>query len=61
MECQIALGVFIGLIGYRFVMGDWLVHDEDSAFAKFILRAIMTFLFIVVLSIIYQIALGGTA
>lgn len=61
MALEIALGVFIGLIGYRFVMGEWLVHDEDSAVMRFVIRVIMTFLFIAVLSIIYQIAFGGTA
>lgn len=61
MALEIALGVFIGMMGYRFVMGDWLVNDGDSAVMRFALRVIMTFLFIAVLSIIYQIALGGTA
>lgn len=61
MALEIALGVFIGMMGYRFVMGDWLVNDEDSAVMRLAIRIIMTFLFIAVLSIIYQIALGGTA
>lgn len=61
MALEIALGVFMGMMGYRFVMGDWLVNDEDSAVMRFVMRVIMTFSFIAVLSIIYQIALGGTA
>lgn len=61
MALEIALGVFMGMIGYRFVMGDWLVNDEDSAVMRFVMRVITTFSFIAVLSIIYQIALGGTA
>lgn len=60
MALEIALGVFMGMMGYRFVIGDWLVNDEDSAVMRFVMRVITTFLFIAVLSIIYQIAFGGT-
>lgn len=61
MALEIALGVFMGMMGYRFVVGDWLVNDEDSAVMRFVMRVITTFLFIAVLSIIDQIAFGGTA
>lgn len=61
MALEIALGVFMGMMGYRFVMGDWLVNDEDSAVMRFVIRVITTLLFISVLSLIYQIAFGGTA
>lgn len=53
MALEIALGVFIGMMGYRFVIGDWLTSKHDDSIVRFLCRLGKAVLFVYFLASIY--------